>query len=48
MLTVIVERVCRALDKNGETRPVALVNSKAFDRISNADVSLTFKGYGNY
>ena len=46
LLTVITERVNRALDKQGETRLVALDISKAFDRVWHSGLLHKLRSYG--
>ena len=46
LLTVVSDRMARAFNRSGATRPVALDISKAFDRIWHADLLHKLKSYG--
>ena len=46
LLTVVTDRVARALNKTGATRAVALDISKAFDRVWHAGLLQKIKAYG--
>ena len=44
--TVVSDRIARAFDKSGATRPVELDISKAFDRVWHAGLLHRLKSYG--
>ena len=46
LLTVVSDRIIRALNRSGATRPVAVDISKASDRVWNAGLLHKRKSYG--
>ena len=45
-MTVVFDRIARAFNEPGATRPVALDISKALDRVWHAGLPLILKSYG--
>ena len=48
LLTVVSDRIARALNNSGATRAVPLDISKAFDRVGHAGLLHELKGYLRY
>ena len=46
LLTVVPDRIARAFNRSGSTRAVALVISKAFDRVWHAGLLHKLRSYG--